>query len=179
MLDHMERILYTSEQIEQKVKQLGDQLSAAFAGEEPIFIGVLKGSFMFMSDLIKHVTVPIEIDFMSVSSYGHGTSTSGTVTIRKDLDIDVSGRDVVIVEDIIDSGITLDYLMNLFQQREAKSITLVTLFDKPSGRKVDLEPDYCGFQLPDAFVVGYGLDYAERYRNLPYLGILKPEVYNK
>jgi hypoxanthine phosphoribosyltransferase len=132
-----------------------------------------------MADLVKRITVPAEIDFMAVSSYGASTKSSGVVKIIKDLDISVEGRNVLIVEDIIDSGLTLSYLIDVLERRNAQSISVVALFDKPARRTVDLEPDYKGYTLPDEFVVGYGLDYAEKYRNLPFIGILKPEIYSR
>ncbi|MBP3967222.1 hypoxanthine phosphoribosyltransferase [Paenibacillus lignilyticus] len=179
MLNDIQEVLYDADQIQQKVKELGDTISREFEGRNPLVICVLKGAFIFMADLVKTITIPVELDFMAVSSYGQSTKTSGVVKIIKDLDTSVQGRDVLIVEDIIDSGLTLSYLIDVLERRNAKSITLVTLFDKPTGRKVELEADYKGFVLPDAFVVGYGLDYAEKYRNLPIIGILKPEVYEK
>lgn len=179
MLNDIQEVLYDTDQIQQKVKELGETISAKFEGRNPLVICVLKGAFIFMADLVKNITIPLEIDFMAVSSYGHSTKTSGVVKIIKDLDVPVQGREILIVEDIIDSGLTLSYLIDVLERRNAKSITLVTLFDKPSGRKVELDADYSGFVLPDAFVVGYGLDFAEKYRNLPLIGILKPEVYEK
>ncbi|MHA0857627.1 hypoxanthine phosphoribosyltransferase [Paenibacillus sp. CMAA1364] len=171
-------VLISEEQIKEKVAELGAKLSEEYAGRNPLVICVLKGAFVFMADVIKHITVPLEIDFMAVSSYGASTQSSGVVKIIKDLDVSVEGRDVLIVEDIIDSGLTLSYLIELLNNRKAKSTCVVTLFDKPVGRTVNLQADYTGFILPDAFVVGYGLDYAEKYRNLPYVGVLKPEIYN-
>jgi len=177
LLNDIQEVLYDSNQIQQKVKELGETISREFEGRNPLVICVLKGAFIFMSDLVKEVTIPLEIDFMAVSSYGQSTKTSGVVKIIKDLDTPVQGRDVIIVEDIIDSGLTLSYLIDVLERRSAKSVTLVTLFDKPAGRKVELDADHKGFVLPDAFVVGYGLDFAEKYRNLPFIGVLKPEVY--
>jgi hypoxanthine phosphoribosyltransferase len=174
----IQEILYNEEQIQQKVKELGQQISLEMEGRNLLVICVLKGAFMFMADLIKSITLPLEIDFMAVSSYGPSTKSSGVVKIIKDLDIPVEGRDVLIVEDIIDSGLTLSYLIDVLERRNALSISVVTLFDKPARRTVELEPEYKGFTLPDAFVVGYGLDYAERYRNLPFVGILKEEIYS-
>ncbi|BBH23327.1 hypothetical protein Back11_46720 [Paenibacillus baekrokdamisoli] len=179
MLNDIQEVLYDANQIQQKVKELGDTISQEFEGRNPLVICVLKGAFIFMADLIKNITIPLEIDFMAVSSYGQSTKTSGVVKIMKDLDAPVQGREILIVEDIIDSGLTLSYLIDVLERRNAKSVTLVTLFDKPAGRKVELEADHKGFVLPDAFVVGYGLDFAEKYRNLPFIGILKPEVYEK
>ena len=153
-------------------------LTADYADKFPLAIGILKGAMPFMSDLMKRVDTYIEMDYMDVSSYGNATVSSGEVKIVKDLNTSVEGRDILIIEDIIDSGMTLSYLVDLFKYRKAKSIKIVTLLDKPTGRKVDLEADYVGFIVPDAFVVGYGLDYAEKYRNLPYVGVLKKEVYS-
>ena len=174
----IQEILLTDEQIQEKVKELGTVLSQEYADKFPLAIGILKGAMPFMSDLMKHVDAYVEMDYMDVSSYGNATVSSGEVKIVKDLNTSIEGRDIIIVEDIIDSGKTLAYLIDLFKYRKAKSIKIVTLLDKPSGRKVPLEADYVGFLVPDAFVVGYGLDYAERYRNLPYVGVLKKEVYS-
>lgn len=179
MQNDIQEVLYNAEQIQAKVKELGATLTRDFEGRNPLVICILKGAFIFMADLVKEIAVPLEIDFMAVSSYGQSTKSSGVVKIIKDLDASVEGRDVLIVEDIIDSGLTLSYLIDVLERRNAKSVTVVTLFDKPGRRTVDLEADYKGFTLPDEFVVGYGLDYAEKYRNLPYIGILKPEVYSK
>ncbi|MEK3884262.1 hypoxanthine phosphoribosyltransferase [Paenibacillus sp. PL2-23] len=179
MQNDIKEVLYSEEQIGAKVRELGALLSADFEGRNPLVICVLKGAFIFMSDLVKTITVPLEIDFMAVSSYGASTKSSGVVKIIKDLDVSVEGRDVLIVEDIIDSGLTLSYLIDVLEHRGAGSVTVVTLFDKPARRTVDLKPHYKGFTLPDEFVVGYGLDFAEKYRNLPYIGILKPQVYEK
>ncbi len=176
--EDIKEILYTEEEIQARVRELGAAISRDFAGRNPLVICVLKGAFIFMADLIKQLQIPLEVDFMAISSYGASTQSSGIVKIVKDLDVSVEGRDVLIVEDIIDSGLTLSYLVDVLERRNAKSITIVTMFDKPSRRTVDLEVDYTGFSLPDAFVVGYGLDYAEKYRNLPYIAILKEEVYN-
>jgi hypoxanthine phosphoribosyltransferase len=174
----IQEILFTEEEIQLKVKELGKQISLDYAGRNLLVICVLKGAFIFMADLVKAMDIQLELDFMAVSSYGVSTKSSGVVKIIKDLDIPVEGRDVMIVEDIIDSGLTLSYLIDVLERRNALSIAVVTLFDKPARRTVDLEPDYKGYTLPDAFVVGYGLDYAERYRNLPYIGVLKEEVYS-
>jgi hypoxanthine phosphoribosyltransferase len=174
----IKQILLTEEQLQEKVRELGKQITADYKGRTPLVICVLKGAFIFMSDLVKQIEVPIEIDFMAVSSYGNSTKSTGVVRIIKDLDASVEGRDVLIVEDIIDSGLTLSYLIDVLERRNALSVAVVTLLDKPERRSVDLEVEYKGFILPDEFVVGYGLDYAERYRNLPYIGILKPEIYS-
>ncbi|WP_059103610.1 hypoxanthine phosphoribosyltransferase [Shouchella shacheensis] len=177
MKNDMKEILLTEEEIQQKIQELGHHITEEYRDAFPLFVGVLKGALPFMADLIKHVDTHLEIDFMDVSSYGKNMVSSGEVKIIKDLDTKVEGRDVLIVEDIIDSGLTLSYLIELFHYRKAKSVKVVTLLDKPEGRKVELVPDLTGFTVPDEFVVGYGLDFAERYRNLPYVGILKPEVY--
>jgi hypoxanthine phosphoribosyltransferase len=179
LLNDIKEVLYDEGQIRAKVKELGETLSRDFDGRNPLVICVLKGAFIFMSDLVKEMPIKLELDFMAVSSYGASTKSSGVVKIIKDLDTSVEGRDVLIVEDIIDSGLTLSYLIDVLERRNAKSVTVATLFDKPARRSVDLEADYTGFSLPDEFVVGYGLDYAEKYRNLPFIGILKPEVYEK
>lgn len=177
MHNDIAKVLITEEQIQQKVRELGHAISSDFAGRNPLVICVLKGAFIFMADLVKHLTIPLEIDFMAVSSYGQSTQSSGVVKIVKDLDTPVEGRDVLIVEDIIDSGLTLSYLVDVLERRNALSVSIVTLFNKPNRRTTGLEVDYVGFELPDAFVVGYGLDFAEKYRNLPYIGVLKEELY--
>ncbi len=172
----IESILITEEDLKAKVREIGAQISADYKGKTPIFVGVLKGCFVFMSDLVRSVSINCSMDFMAVSSYS-GTKTTGAVKINKDLSEDICGRDVIIVEDILDSGVTLNYLKNYLMVRKPASIKIVTLMDKPSRRKADVYADYSCFEVPDAFVVGYGLDYNEKYRNLPYVGILKPEVY--
>lgn len=174
----IQEVLYTKEQLEQKVRELGQKITEDYQDRNLFVICVLKGAFIFMADLVKHINVPLELDFMAVSSYGQSTKSSGVVKIIKDLDVPLEGRDVLIVEDIIDSGLTLSYLIDILERRNAHSVSVVTMFDKPARRTVELEPDYKGFTLPDAFIVGYGLDYAEKYRNLPYVGILKEEVYS-
>jgi len=178
LYNDIEKVIISEEQIQAKVQELGAQISREYEGKCPLVICVLKGAFVFMADLVKRITVPLELDFMAVSSYGASTKSSGVVRIIKDLDVSVEGRDVLIVEDIIDTGLTLSYLIEVLQGRKANSIRLVTLFDKPARRTVNLEADYKGFVLPDEFIVGYGLDYAERYRNLPYIGVLKPTIYS-
>ncbi|WP_017754937.1 hypoxanthine phosphoribosyltransferase [Calidifontibacillus oryziterrae] len=178
MYQDIEKILISEAEIQEKVKGLGANLSEEYRDKFPLVIGVLKGAMLFMADLVKRMDIHLEMDFMDVSSYGSSTVSTGEVKIIKDLDTSVEGRNIIIVEDIIDSGLTLSYLVELFRYRKAKSIKIVTLLDKPEGRKVDLHADLVGFIVPDAFVVGYGLDYAERYRNLPYVGVLKQEVYN-
>ncbi|MCK1999520.1 hypoxanthine phosphoribosyltransferase [Paenisporosarcina quisquiliarum] len=171
-------VLLSEDQINQKTRELGALLTEEYKDQYPLAIGILKGAMPFMSDLMKRVDTYIEMDYMDVSSYGNATVSSGEVKIVKDLNTSVEGRDILIIEDIIDSGMTLSYLVDLFKYRKAKSIKIVTLLDKPTGRKVDLKADFVGFEVPDAFVVGYGLDYAEKYRNLPYVGVLKKEVYS-
>lgn len=177
MKNDIEKILITEEEIRAKINEIAGQLTNEYAGRFPLAVGVLKGAMPFMSDLLKRVDTYLEMDFMDVSSYGRSTTSSGEVKILKDLNTPVEGRDILIIEDIIDSGLTLSYLVELFRYRKANSIKIVTLLDKPSGRKADIEADYVGFVVPNAFVVGYGLDYAEKYRNLPYIGVLKREVY--
>ena len=179
MRDDIQSILLTEEEIRRRVHEMGAEITRDYAGKEPIFVGVLKGCFVFMADLLRQVELPCSMDFMAVSSYGNATSTTGAVKINKDLSKDIQGQDVIIVEDILDSGVTLGYLSKYLMNRKPASITIATLLDKPSRRRADVQAKYVGFQVPDAFVVGYGLDYAEKYRNLPYIGILKPEVYSK
>ena len=179
MRDDIQSILLTEEEIHRRVHEMGAEITRDYAGKEPLFVGVLKGCFVFMADLLRQVELPCSMDFMAVSSYGNATSTTGAVKINKDLSKDIQGLDVIIVEDILDSGVTLGYLSKFLMNRKPASITIATLLDKPSRRRSDVQAKYAGFQVPDAFVVGYGLDYAEKYRNLPYIGILKPEVYSK
>lgn len=173
----IEEVLYSEEEISAVVKDLGAQLTKEYEGKNPLVIGVLKGAVMFMTDLSRTMDCDLELDFMDVSSYGAGMESSGDVKILKDLDTTVDGRDLLIVEDIIDTGRTLSYLIEIFKYRKAKSIKVVTLMDKKERRVVDLEADYIGINVPNEFVVGYGLDFNEKYRNLPYIGILKTEVY--
>ncbi|WP_274365915.1 hypoxanthine phosphoribosyltransferase [Paenibacillus thermotolerans] len=178
MHNDIEEVLFSEQDIQQKIAELGKQITEEYAGKNPLVLCVLKGAFLFMGDLVKRIDIPLEIDFMAVSSYGKATQSSGVVKILKDLDTPVEGRDILIVEDIIDSGLTLSYLVDVLERRNAHSIKIVTLFDKPARRTVGLEADYKGFVIPDAFIVGYGLDYDEKYRNLPYVGVLKPAVYS-
>ncbi|MBY0086922.1 MULTISPECIES: hypoxanthine phosphoribosyltransferase [Brevibacillus] len=179
MNQDIEKILLSEEDIAVKVRELGETLAAEYKDKNPLVICVLKGAVIFMADLIRHMNIPCEMDFMAVSSYGSGTESSGMVKILKDLDTSVQSRHVLVVEDIMDSGLTLSRLVELLRHREAASVKVVTLLNKPERRKVDISPDYKGYDVPDEFVVGYGLDYAEHYRNLPYIGVLKPEVYTK
>jgi len=175
----IKEVLITEEQLAAKVAELGAAISRDYQGKKLMIVGVLKGSVVFMADLLRQITIPVEMDFMAVSSYGSGTKTSGVVKILKDLDRLIQGYHILIVEDILDSGMTLSYLTELLQDRSPASIRIATLLDKPERRKVDIKPDYVGFDIPDEFVVGYGLDYAELYRNLPYVGVLAPHVYEK
>lgn len=179
MRDDIQKILLTEQEIEQRVKEIGAQISRDYAGKNLLMVSVLKGSLVFMADLMRAIDIKLAIDFMSVSSYGSGTKTSGVVKIIKDLDIDLRQHDVLIVEDILDSGMTLAYLKEILESRNPASIRLCTLLDKPERRKAPVAADYVGFVVPDEFVVGYGLDYDEKYRNLPYIGVLKPEVYQE
>lgn len=174
----VDRVLFSKEDIADMVKRMGAQISKDYEGKDLVLIAVLRGAVVFMGDLMRAIDCPLAIDFMAVSSYGDGAKSSGIVRIVKDLDIDIKGRDVLIVEDILDSGLTLSYIKELLESRGPRSIRIATLLDKPSRRKVDLQADYIGFSVPDEFVIGYGLDYDEKYRNLPYIGILKPEVYS-
>ena len=179
MMDQdMLKVLYSEEQIRTRVQEMGDALYEQFKDRNPLFLGVLKGSFIFMADIVRACQIKSDIEFIAVSSYQNGTSSSGVVQITHDLQQDITGREIVVIEDILDSGLTLSYIKELLESRGPRSIRIATLLDKPSRRKVDLQADYIGFSVPDEFVIGYGLDYDEKYRNLPYIGILKPEVYS-
>lgn len=173
----LERILLTREQIHEAVKKLGQQITKDYADRPPVMVGILKGAMMFFSDLVREIDLPLTTDFMSISSYGSSTKSSGVVRILKDLDRDISGRNVIVVEDIVDSGLTLSYLTDVLKTRNAASVSIVTLLDKPARRKVPLTVEYSCFSIPDSFVVGYGLDYDEKYRNLPDIGVLHPRIY--
>lgn len=177
MLKDIKDVYYSEEKLQSIVKDLGRRISEDYKGKNLLLVSVLKGSVVFMADLMRAITVPCEIDFMCVSSYASGTSSSGVVKIIKDLDINLEGKDVLIVEDILDSGRTLNYIISILEKRNPASIRICTLLDKPERRVVDLYADYSGAEVPDEFVVGYGLDYDEKYRNLPYVGVLKEEVY--
>lgn len=179
MTDDILKVLITEDEIKQKVRELGKQISADYKGKNVLVLGVLKGSFIFMADLIRELSIPVEVEFMAVSSYHAGVKTSGVVKIIKDIDINPQNFNILIVEDILDSGLTLSYLKGLLLQRGASDIRIATLLDKPARRAADIKADYSCFQVPDEFVVGYGLDFAEQYRNLPYVGVLKPEVYRQ
>ena len=173
------KILLSEEEIKARVQELGDQLYDAFHDKNPLFVGVLKGCFIFMADLVRAAQLKSELEFIGVSSYQNGTKSSGVVQITRDLQEDINGRDVIIVEDILDSGNTLEFLKKYLMAKGAASVTIVTLLDKPARREKAITADYAGFVVPDEFVVGYGLDYCQQYRNMPYIGVLKPEVYSK
>jgi hypoxanthine phosphoribosyltransferase len=169
-------VLIDEERLRSRVAELGEEVSADYVGRDLLLIGVLKGAVFFMADLMRHLTVTCEIDFMAISSYGAATDSSGVVRILKDLDINIAGRDVLVVEDIIDSGLTLSYLMRNLEAREPSSLEICALLTKPERREIDVPVRYVGFEIPNRFVIGYGLDFAERYRNLPYVGVLDPEL---
>lgn len=179
MRDDIDHVLISEEALQKRVAELGAQISADYAGKAPLLVSVLRGSFIFMADLTRHIQPFCQVDFMAVSSYGAGTSSSGQVNIVKDLTDSIEGKDIIVIEDILDSGNTLSYLFQLLKARNPASLKLCTLLDKPSRRTKPIQADYVGFTVPDEFVVGYGLDYDELYRNLPYIGVLKPQVYQK
>lgn len=172
-------VMLTAEEIDKRVKELAAQMDRLYDGRKPVVVCVLKGSVLFFTDLIRNMKTAVELDFMAVSSYGSGTKSSGELKIGKDLACDIQGRDVLIVEDIIDSGNTLYKLKKMLNARHPASVNIITLLDKPERREIPMEPDYTGFVIEDKFVIGYGLDYAEEYRNLPYVGVLKPSVYSE
>lgn len=173
----IERILVAEDEIKEICKKLGEQISKDYAGKKPLLVGILKGSVVFMADLMRHITCDCEIDFMAVSSYS-GTETTGVVQFKKDMDVSPEGRDIIIVEDILDSGVTLSYLKKMLMQRNAKSLAICAFLDKPTNHRVEIEAEYVGKAIPDEFVIGYGLDYNEKYRNLPFVGVLSPKVYS-
>ena len=173
------KVLVTEEQLKRRIAELGGALYERFAGKNPLFLGVLKGSFVFMADLVRAAQLKSEVEFIGLSSYKNATKSSGSVQITRDLQRDISGRDIIVVEDILDSGNTLAFLKDYMLAKGAKSITIVTLLDKPARREKAITADLSGFVVPDEFVVGYGLDYCQQYRNMPYIGVLKPEVYSK
>ncbi|WP_162012948.1 hypoxanthine phosphoribosyltransferase [Streptococcus sp. S784/96/1] len=175
----IKKVLFSEEDIITKCQELGAHLTKDYMGKNPLLVCVLKGAVPFMAELVKHIDTHVEMDFMVVSSYHGGTSSSGEVKILKDVDTNIEGRDVIFIEDIIDTGRTLLYLRDMFKYRKAKSIKIATLFDKPEVRVVEIEADYVCYNVPNEFIVGFGLDYNENYRNLPYVGVLKEEIYNK
>lgn len=179
MIQDIERVLISEEELQKRIAELGKQVAADYADKEPIFVGVLKGVVNFFTDMVRATPIRCQYEFMAVSSYGSGTSTSGTVKLLKDVTCDIKGRHVVILEDILDSGLTLKFVTEHLRAMEPASLKICTLLDKPERRKVDVYADYIGFTIPNEFVVGYGLDYQEFYRNLPFIGVLKPEVYSK
>lgn len=179
MNNEIKQILITEEQLAQKVAELGKKITEDYVGKDLLLVCVLKGGVVFASDLMKKIDLPLEIDFMAISSYGNDTKSSGTVRILKDLNVGIEGKDVVIVEDIVDSGLTLSYLMDNLKSRYPKSVQICTILDKPSRRVIDIKIKYLGFSIPDEFVVGYGLDYAEKYRNLPYVAVLDEKAYKE
>lgn len=170
---------FDEDQLHDAVKDLGRTISRDYEDKNLLLVGILKGCFVFMADLVRTINIPCAIDFMSVSSYGSGTESSEAVKIIKDLDLPLENYDVLIVEDILDSGNTLNYVKDILSRRNPKSLKICTMFDKPSRRQVDIQADYVGYEIADEYIVGYGLDYDERYRNLPYVGVLEPEVYSK
>ena len=179
MLSDVEKILVTEEELKEINKRLGAQITEDFRGKNLLVLGILKGCVFFMTDLVRNINLPLCVDFMTVSSYGSGTESTGRVKITKDVDIDIKDYDVLIVEDILDSGKTLNYVSDILKTRGARSIKIVTLLDKPERRVAPITPDYVGCDVPDEFVVGYGLDYDQKYRNLPYIGQLRRSVYEK
>ncbi len=179
MNQNIEKILVTEDELKEINKKLGEQITKDFEGKNLLVLGILKGCVFFMTDLVRNINLPLSIDFMSVSSYGSGTESTGRVKITKDIDIDLAGYDVLLVEDILDSGRTLKYVSDILKTRGANSISIVTLLDKPDRRVAPVTPDYVGCDVPDEFVVGYGLDYDQKFRNLPYIGALKRSVYEK
>lgn len=177
MEQDMQEILFTPEALAQRVKELADQITQDYAGKIPLIVGTLRGSFVFMADLVRQINLPLTVDFLSASSYGSGTESSGQVKLKLDLADDISGRDVLIIEDIVDSGNTLSKLLPELQKRGPASLKVCALLDKPERRVLPFQANYVGFTIPDAFVVGYGLDFDQHYRQLPYIGVLKPSVY--
>ena len=178
MENDIQKVYYSAEELDAIVQRLGKQISEDYKDKNLMLVSILKGSVVFMADLMRAITIPCRIDFMSVSSYGSGTKTTGVVKIQKDLDLNLEGYDLLIVEDILDSGMTLYYVRDMLRTRHPASIRICTLFDKPDRRQAEIHADYIGTRVPDEFIVGYGLDYDEKYRNLPYIGVLKPEVYS-
>lgn len=170
-------VLFDEYKIQTRIREIGLEISGEYVDRNPVMIGILKGGFVFLSDLVRSITIPIEIDFLAISSYGAGTTTTGVVKIRKDIDCDIAGRDVIIVEDIVDSGLSLQYIKDYIWKHKPATVRTCVLLDKPKAHKLDVSFDYVGFEIGNEFVVGYGLDFDEKYRNLPYIGILKEELY--
>lgn len=173
-MEHQIEVMISEEKVDARICELAEQISKDYAGKELHLIIILKGSIFFACELAKRITVPVTMDFMSVSSYGNGMVSAGQITVKKELDEDIEGKDILIVEDIVDSGNTLFHLKHLLEGRNPASLKIVTLLDKPDRRVAEVDTDYCGFEIPDKFVVGYGLDYAQKYRNLPYIGVVQP-----
>lgn len=174
--DDLDEVLFTEDEIQQKVEELGTLITREYQGSNPLLVGVLRGCMIFISDLMRNIQIPVEVDFLAVSSYGRSAQTSGVVRVLKDLDEDIEGRDVLLVEDIVDTGLTLNYLLGYLKARNPSTIRSCILLDKPYRREVDVEVDYTGFEVPDKFVVGYGIDYAQKYRNLPYIATVREEL---
>lgn len=179
MEEVIKEVLISEEELHKRIKELGAEITEDYKGKDLVVIGILKGAVIFMAELVKYIQLPVTMDFMSVSSYGKSTISTGEVRIIKDLDFSVEGKDLLIVEDIIDTGLTLNYLSTLLEKRGANSVRICTLLDKPERRTVGVDIDYFGFEVPDEFIVGYGLDYAEKYRNFPFIGSLKEDVYKE
>lgn len=179
MREDIQEVLFSEQTLNERIAELGAQITEHYKGKSLVVIGILKGSNIFTSDLVRKINLPLRMEFMAVSSYGNATASTGVVKILKDLDHDIEGEHILIVEDIVDSGLTLKYLKEILLTRKPASVQICTLLDKPARRKEAITPDYLGFEVPDEFIVGYGIDYAERYRNLPFVGILKREVYEK
>ncbi len=178
MNSDISEVLFSERNIQDRIRELAFRISTDYQDKKPVFISVLKGGFVFMADLVRQIPLPLEIDFMAISSYGSGSTSSGVVKIKKDIDIDIAGRDVIIVEDIVDSGLSLQYIRDFIGRHNPASIRVCVLLDKPAAHKMEVRFDYVGFEIGTEFVVGYGLDYNEKYRNLPYIGILKEEIYS-
>ena len=179
LTEDIARILLSAEEIQARVAELGATVERDYDGERPVLVGVLKGAIVFMADLLRHIRMPVDVDFVAAESYGASTESSGTVKVRLEPCINLAGRHVLIIEDIVDTGLTLSRLLEQLRTRQPASLKVCTLLDKPARRQAELEPEYVGFEVPDQFVVGYGLDYAEKYRNLPFVAVLKPEVYQR
>jgi hypoxanthine phosphoribosyltransferase len=177
MNNDISAILFDERKLQERIRELASRISADYLDKDPVLISILKGGFVFMADLVRSISIPVEVDFMAISSYGSGTTSSGVVKIKKDIDVDITGRNVIIVEDIVDSGLSLQYIRDYFSQHNPASVKVCVLLDKPAAHKIEVSFDYVGFEIGNEFVVGYGLDYNEKYRNLPYIGILKEEIY--